>query len=73
MEQSDRWSPEFESRIENTFAVLRGQEHFSDVTLVSDDGQLAKTHKSHLSAYSPLLDAILNVAYINDNVRGNVR
>ena len=68
MEQSDRVSPELESRIENTFAVLRGQEHFSDVTLVSDDGQLAKakTHKSHLSANSPLLDAILNVTYIND-------
>ena len=52
-------SPEFESHIENTFAVLRGQEHFSDVTLVSDDGQLAKTHKSHLSANSLLLDTIL--------------
>ena len=68
MEQSDRVSPQLESHFENTFAVLRGQEHFSDVTLVSDDGQLAKTHKSHLSANSPLLDVILNVTYINDNV-----
>lgn len=59
MEQSDRVSPELESRIENTFAVLRGQEHLSDVTLVSDDGQLAKTHKSHLSANSLLPDTIL--------------
>ena len=62
MEQSDRvsldWS-EFESNIQSTFASLRRQEHFSDVTLVSEDGQLAKTHKFLLSANSPLLDTIL--------------
>ena len=49
----------FESNLGSKFADLRREEHFSDVTLVSEDGQLFKTHKILLSATSPLLDNLL--------------
>ena len=52
------WS-EFENNLQNTFAELRREENFSDVTLVSEDGHLLKAHKVLLSANSPLLDTIL--------------
>ena len=52
------WS-EFETNVHNTFADLRREEHFSDVTLVSEDGHLLKSHKVLLAASSPLLDTIL--------------
>ena len=50
---------QFETNFRNTFAGLRGEEHFADVTLVSEDGQLVKAHKVLLSAASPLFDTIL--------------
>ena len=50
---------QFETNFRNTFAGLRGEEHFADVTLVSEDGQLVKAHKVLLSATSPLFDTIL--------------
>ena len=53
-----KWD-EFEANLSNTFAGLRRGEDFSDVTLVSEDGQLLKAHKILLSATSPLLDTIL--------------
>ena len=49
----------FESNLGSKFADLRREEHFSDVTLVSEDGQLFQTHKILLSATSPLLDNLL--------------
>ena len=52
------WS-EFETNLHNTFANLRREEHFSDVTLASEDGHLVKAHKVLLSASSPMLDTIL--------------
>ena len=62
MERPERFSlewSEFETNLHNTFAELRREEHFSDVTLVSKDGHLVKAHKLLLSANSPLLDKIL--------------
>ena len=62
MERPERFSlewSEFETNLHNTFAELRREEHFSDVTLVSKDGNLVKAHKLLLSANSPLLDKIL--------------
>ena len=62
MERPERFSlewSEFESNLQNTFANLRREEHFSDVTLVSEDGHLVKAHKVLLSASSPLLNTIL--------------
>ena len=50
---------QFESNLGSKFADLRGGEHFSDVTLVSEDGQVVKAHKVLLSATSPVLEAIL--------------
>ena len=52
------WS-EFGINLQNTFAHLRGEEEFSDVTLVSEDGHLVKAHKVLLAASSPLLGTIL--------------
>ena len=49
----------FESNLGSKFADLRREEHFSDVTLVSEDGQVVKAHKVLLSATSPVLDDIL--------------
>ena len=62
MEQPDRFSlkwDEFKTNLCNTFAGLRREEDFSDVTLVSEDGHLLRAHKVLLSATSPLLDTIL--------------
>merc|ERR1719370_2875505 len=53
-----KWD-QFESNLGSKFADLRGGGHFSDVTLVSEDGQVVKAHKVLLSATSPLLEAIL--------------
>ena len=53
-----KWD-QFESNLGSKFADLRAGEHFSDVTLVSEDGQVVKAHKVLLSATSPLLEAIL--------------
>ena len=50
---------EFETNLFSTFAGLRREEHFSDVTLVSEDGHLFKAHKVLLSATSLILDKIL--------------
>ena len=62
MERPERFSlewSEFEINLNNTFANLRREEHFSDVTLVSEDGHLVKAHKVLLSTSSPMLDTIL--------------
>ena len=62
MDKPDRFSlqwDEFEANLCSTFAGLRREEHFSDVTLVSEDGHLVQAHKVLLSATSPLLDTIL--------------
>ena len=62
MDQPDRFSlkwDEFEPNLRNTFAGLRREEDFADVTLVSEDGHLLRAHKVLLSATSPLLDTIL--------------
>ena len=64
MEHSQSFSlqwDQFESNLGSKFADLRAGEHFSDVTLVSKDGQAVKAHKVLLSATSPLLDAILKL------------
>ena len=62
MDRSESFSlqwDQFESNLGSKFADLRGGEHFSDVTLVSEDGQVVKAHKVLLSATSPVLNAIL--------------
>ena len=62
MDRSESFSlqwDQFESNLGSKFADLRAGEHFSDVTLVSEDGQVVKAHKVLLSATSPVLDAIL--------------
>ena len=50
---------EYETNLVSTFAGLRREEHFTDVTLVSEDGHLFKAHKVILFASSLILDTIL--------------
>ena len=62
MDQPERFSlewSEYEINLRKSFADLRREEHFSDVTLVSEDGRLVKAHKVLLSSSSSLLDTIL--------------
>ena len=54
------WS-DFDINLRSSFASLRKEEHFSDVTLVSEDGQAVKAHRLLLSASSPLLDHIMKL------------
>merc|ERR1719228_2112756 len=49
----------FPAHLESTFKDLAVQEHFADVTLVSDDQIQIKAHKLVLSSASPVLRTLL--------------
>ena len=44
---------DFETSVSNSFKDLLGDEHFTDVTLVSEDNRQMKVHKVILSSCSP--------------------
>ena len=52
------WS-EFDSTVINTFKNLLSDKHFTDVTLVSEDGKQVKAHKVVLSSCSPFFNKVL--------------
>ena len=56
---SDQLSSLARSAISTTFTQLRSNGHFSDATLVTEDEQLFRAHKSVLSAASPFFKSIL--------------
>ena len=53
-----KWE-EFHSNLQTSYAKLIGADHFSDVTLVAEDGFQIKSHRVILSATSPVFEAIL--------------
>ena len=53
-----RWN-DFQSKVSNSFGVLREEKDFLDVTLVSDDGTEMSGHKVVLSASSGLFKSLL--------------
>ena len=53
-----KWN-DFQSRISNSFGLLRKEEVFFDVTLVSEDENQVKAHKLVLSACSDFFKSIL--------------
>ena len=55
-----QWS-EFEANLQSTYTRLRTTGHFSDVTLVCEDGQHVKAHRTVLAATSPVFEAILSL------------
>ena len=50
---------EFGSTVINTFKNLFSDKHFTDVTLVSEDGKQVKAHKVVLSSCSPFFNKVL--------------
>ena len=53
-----KWS-HFQSNLTRTFSLLRSEEEFFDVSLVSDDQKMMSAHKLVLSASSPYFKHIL--------------
>ena len=53
-----RWN-DFEANASKSFRNLRKEEHFFDVTLVSDDEQIVSAHKLVLSASSQFFKNLL--------------
>ena len=53
-----RWN-EFQENVNTTFASLRKDSYFTDVTLACEDGQQFDTHKVILAASSPYFENIL--------------
>ena len=53
-----RWN-NFQNTLSKTFGLLRSEEEFFDVTLVSDDQQTMSAHKVVLSASSPYFKNVL--------------
>lgn len=56
-----KWN-DFQENISIAFSSLRTYNHFSDVTLVSDDGQKIEAHKAILSASSPFFMDFFNLS-----------
>ena len=54
------WS-DFDLNLRSSLASLRIGGHFSDVTLVTEDGQAVKAHRAILSTSSPLFDKMLKL------------
>ena len=53
-----KWN-DFQSNVSRTFSLLRSEEEFFDVSLVSDDQKMMSAHKLVLSASSPYFKHIL--------------
>ena len=53
-----RWN-DFQSKVSRNFSLLRSEEEFFDVSLVSDDQKMMSAHKLVLSASSPYFKHIL--------------
>ena len=53
-----QWN-DFQDNIKSAFGKLRGDEDFTDVTLVCEDGQQVKTQKVILAASSPFFQNLL--------------
>ena len=53
-----KWN-DFQSNVSKTFSLLRSEEEFFDVSLVSDDQKMMSAHKLVLSASSPYFKHIL--------------
>ena len=53
-----KWN-DFQSNISRTFSLLRSEEEFFDVSLVSDDQKMMSAHKLVLSASSPYFKNVL--------------
>ena len=53
-----QWN-DFKQNIGSSFGALRGDEDFSDVTLVCEDGQQIEAHKVILAASSPFFKELL--------------
>ena len=56
-----KWN-DFLANLSNSFRTLRKENHFYDVTLVSDDDQVVSAHKVVLSASSEFFKSILRIA-----------
>ena len=56
-----KWN-DFEANASKSFRNLRKEEHFYDVTLVSDDQQFVSAHKLILSASSEFFKNILKLS-----------
>ena len=55
----ERGIPTYTSHLTDTLKKLFSLQHYSDVTLLSDDNQQVHAHKLILSASSPVLNAML--------------
>ena len=53
-----RWN-DFQDKVSQNFSLLRSEEEFFDVSLVSDDQKMMSAHKLVLSASSPYFKHIL--------------
>ena len=53
-----QWN-DFQSNVSRSFSLLRSEEEFFDVSLVSDDQKMMSAHKLVLSASSPYFKHIL--------------
>ena len=53
-----KWN-DFQGNLSSSFAVLRNDKEFTDVTLVCEDGQQIETHKVVLAASSPFFMELL--------------
>ena len=53
-----QWN-DFQENVTAAFGNLRDDKHFTDVTLVSEDGQQLETHKVILAASSPFFQKVL--------------
>ncbi len=58
-----KWS-RFEEQLSNAFSELFCSEHFADVTLACDGGDVLKAHKIILAMSSPFFRRIFIVSYI---------
>lgn len=55
-----KWN-DYQDNISIAFSNLRNDTNFSDVTLVSEDGQKVEAHKVIISASSPIFNKIINL------------
>ena len=53
-----QWN-DFQENVKSTFVNLRGDKHFTDVTLACEDGQQLEAHKVILAASSPFFQKLL--------------
>ena len=53
-----QWN-DFKENIISSFGSLRGDDDFTDVTLVCEDGEQVEAHKMILAASSPVFQSIL--------------